>query len=97
MDDVDLSRWGVPALAMSASAVVSSWYRRRHGWRRWPVIWKTIRVRETGRRTGSFAMPATLFYGKDGRLLLRHMGERDRDGIDQRLKMLAASGTGHPR
>lgn len=269
MDDFDVSRWGVPALAMSASAVVSWWYRHRHGWRSWPVIWKTIlgslavaritfvlqnaqeyaadplsiadlgdggfsdtagiltalvlgmhltsksgtprrpvlaailvgatawtggaiatldfgppsmpvpivelrrldgtpvqlrtltdkpmvvnlwatwcppcrrempalqeaqrrhpeisfvfinqgedvatiqafmaqqkltlenvftdRARETGRRTGSFAMPTTLFYGKDGRLFLRHMGELDRDGIGRRLEMLTASGTGYTR
>lgn len=57
----------------------------------------TDRAREAGRRTGSFAMPTTLFYGKDGRLLLRHMGELDRDGLDSRLEMLTAPGTGHRR
>ena len=50
----------------------------------------TDRAREMGRRTGSFAMPTTLFYGRDGQLFLRHMGELDRDGLDRRLEMLMA-------
>lgn len=57
----------------------------------------TDRARELGRRTGSFAMPTTLFYGRDGRLFLRHMGELDRDGLDRRLEMLAAPATGRKR
>ena len=57
----------------------------------------TDRAREVGRRTGSFAMPTTLFYGKDGRLFLRHMGELDRDGLDTRLEMLAAPVNGFKR
>lgn len=53
----------------------------------------TDRAREVGRRTGSFAMPTTLFYGRDGRLFLRHIGELDRHGLHSRLEMLArASG-----
>lgn len=51
------------------------------------------RTREMGRRTGSFAMPTTLFYGRDGRLFLRHMGELDHDGLDRCLEMLAAPAT----
>ena len=52
----------------------------------------TDRAREVGRRTGSFAMPTTLFYGGHGRLLMRHVGELDRAGLDRRLKMLAPPG-----
>jgi len=47
------------------------------------------RAGEVGRRAGSFALPTTLFYGKDGRLFMRHVGELDRAGIDRRLEMLA--------
>lgn len=50
----------------------------------------TDRARELGRRTGSHALPTTLFYGKDGRLFLRHVGELDRAGLDKRLRMLAS-------
>lgn len=57
----------------------------------------TDRAREVGRRTGSLAMPTTLFYGKDGRLFLRHMGELDRDGLDKRLKMLTGPGAEYKR
>lgn len=46
------------------------------------------RERDLGRRTGSFAMPTTLFYGTDGRLFLRHVGEIDRAGLDKRIRML---------
>lgn len=56
----------------------------------------TDRARELARRSGSFAMPTTLFYGRDGRLLLRHMGELDRDGLDRRLEMLAPPGADKP-
>lgn len=46
------------------------------------------RERALGSRTGSFAMPTTLFYGADGRLFLRHVGEIDRAGLDKRIRML---------
>jgi thiol-disulfide isomerase/thioredoxin len=46
------------------------------------------RERELGRLTGSFAMPTTLFYGTDGRLFLRHVGEIDRAGLGKRINML---------
>ena len=51
----------------------------------------TDRARELGRRTGSFAMPTTLFYGENGRLVTRHVGELDRAGLDKRLRMIAPS------
>ncbi|MCA1857468.1 TlpA family protein disulfide reductase [Massilia oculi] len=54
----------------------------------------TDRARQAGRRTGSFAMPTTLFYDKDGRLVLRHMGELDRDGLDRRLEKLMTGSAG---
>ena len=42
MDEFDVGKWAIPALAISASAAVSWWYRHRRGWHSWPAIWKTI-------------------------------------------------------
>lgn len=42
MDEFDVGSWGIPALAILASAAVSWWYWRRRGWHSWPVVWKTI-------------------------------------------------------
>lgn len=64
MDEFDVGRWGIPLLAISASAAMSWWYRHRRGWHSWPVIWKTI--------LGSLAVARVIFvlqnapkYGAD--------------------------------
>jgi hypothetical protein len=49
----DVERWAIPALAISASAAVSWWYRHRRGWHSWPVVWKTI--------LGSLAVARVIF------------------------------------
>lgn len=43
---------------------------------------------EFGRRAGMSAMPTTLFYGADGRLVSRHTGELNDDMLRKRLAAL---------
>lgn len=44
---------------------------------------------EFARRAGMSAMPTTLFYGADGRLVMRHVGELSEDSLRKRLESLA--------
>lgn len=46
---------------------------------------------EFGRRAGMSAMPTTLFYGADGRLVMRYTGELNDDMLRKRLAALKLS------
>jgi hypothetical protein len=43
---------------------------------------------EFGRRAGMSAVPTTLFYGADGRQVVRHIGELSADSLRKRLASL---------